>query len=183
MNFLFIFFIFLCLNTNAYSKNHVSQPIEILLLKRIQLFNLVKYDNGSFYDGGILIDSRFRDVLTPNGFGTMSYHDKSKYIGRWDNGYRNIQGKMIYLDGANYEGSWSDGERIGKGSYTFKNGKIILGEFSYGYFGWGIYKISQIHYTWYAFLFWLEIIFKDEDFNVGNEKNLYFKYYDNLKYF
>jgi len=159
------------LNTNVYATNHVSSAIIIL----------AKFDNGSIYNGNMSIDKMFRSDYTPNGLGAMSYHDKSEYVGQWDNGYRNKQGTMYYFDGANYEGSWSQGERIGKGSYTLKNGKKISGEFSYGYFGWGIYKIAKIHYTWYAFLFWYKKIFHDEDFNEDNEKNIYLKYFDNLK--
>ena len=117
----------------------------------------------------------------PNGYGEMFYQDKSIYKGRWDNGLRNNRGLMIYSDKSQYDGIWVFGKRIGRATYTLKDGTKFTGEFNYGYFGWGMYKISKINDIWYSLLFWYYNYFKNQNLNIEREDNIYFDLISNKK--
>ena len=143
----------------------------------------IEFQDRSFYEGEIFkkntvtIDSTW----LPNGPGQIFYKDKSTYVGRWDEGMRNIKGKMNYFDGSYYNGIWDYDKRIGKGTYSLVNGKKLTGEFNFGYFGWGIYKISKINDLWYFLSFWYFKYIKGEHFNIQNEDKKYFQHVINTK--
>ena len=89
--------------------------------------------------------------------GHMSIYEKKNgntYIGKWMSDKRNGQGKMIYLNGLQYNGNWTKDIRQGYGTLTYLNGLEISAYFSYGLFGYGIYKIDSILGFWDFFLFW-----------------------------
>ena len=147
-------------------------------------YNVLEFEGENIYKGMIAsgkIDPKILFSYQPNGSGTMYYKDKSKYIGRWDDGLRNNKGLMIYSDKSQYDGIWSYGKRIGKATFTLKSGKKFTGEFNYGYFGWGMYKIAKINDIWNTLVFWYYNYFENKNFNVEKEDNIYFNLVNNKK--
>jgi len=83
----------------------------------------------------------------------MTYHDGSKFVGKWKNGKRHGQGTYTwcfycswcsslpggtnssissFADGRKYEGEWKDGVYHGHGTYTFSDGSKFSGEWRDG---------------------------------------------------
>ena len=65
----------------------------------------------------------------PDGKGTMTYEDGSKYDGEWKEGKRYGKGTLIYEDGSKYEGEWKNGKKNGQGSIFYHDGSKLEGEF------------------------------------------------------
>ena len=47
-----------------------------------------------------------------------------RYVGEWENGKRNGQGRDTWYSGDYYVGKWCDGEMC-KGTFYYKNGTIM----------------------------------------------------------
>jgi hypothetical protein len=68
----------------------------------------------------------------PEGYGTVTYKDGSKFEGHFRGGKRQGQGKLIAADGKTvaYEGEWKDDKRNGKGQsyehYSDKDDKMFI---------------------------------------------------------
>jgi hypothetical protein len=86
---------------------------------------------GQIFYKGDLITKQAVDLykILPNGFGTMTYGDGDEYVGNWEDGQPNGQGKHLYYEtGYTYVGNWVDGERNGQGEYLFyENGVSFHG--------------------------------------------------------
>jgi len=107
----------------------------------------ITYENGLKYIGEWMDGQK-------HGKGTMIDENGNTYIGKWMSDKRNGQGKMIYLNGLQYNGNWTKDIRQGYGTLTYLNGLEISAYFSYGLFGYGIYKIDSILGFWDFILFW-----------------------------
>lgn len=55
----------------------------------------------------------------PNGKGTMTYPDGSRYNGQWKDGVRHGVGTFDGADGRRYFGEWQDGKRHGQGQFLY----------------------------------------------------------------
>ena len=63
----------------------------------------------------------------PNGTGTVTYDDGSKYEGEWKDGERDGAGTFTWSSGAKYVGAWTDGMRSGTGTMTWADGTKYVG--------------------------------------------------------
>ena len=78
-----------------------------------------------------------------NGTGTMQYQT-GIYIGTWENGLRNGQGKYTWKNGDIYEGTWKNDIRHGYGVYVWHDGSKYTGNYSVGIrSGYGIYYYAN----------------------------------------
>ncbi|PRP85145.1 MORN repeat variant family protein [Planoprotostelium fungivorum] len=68
----------------------------------------------------------------PNGYGTITFPNGNRYMGRWVNGKRTGFGQYFYSNGSRYEGEVHEGHLHGRGVLTFANGNHYEGEFRYG---------------------------------------------------
>lgn len=71
------------------------------------------------------------DSLTneqPQGRGTVTWENGSKYSGDWVNGKAHGHGVMDYSNGDKYEGDWREGSRYGHGTHHFKDGGVYCGQ-------------------------------------------------------
>jgi hypothetical protein len=64
--------------------------------------------------------------------GILTFADGSRYIGEFNDGMPNGQGKLIYTNGAQYEGQVRDGVPNGQGAYLYSNGMHYSGQFLNG---------------------------------------------------
>ncbi len=65
----------------------------------------------------------------PNGQGTITYPDGTKYIGEFEDGRFNGQGTFTWEEGTKYVGEFKNGKMHGKGTHTFPDGAKYVGEF------------------------------------------------------
>ena len=68
-----------------------------------------------------------------NGFG-ISLIKGDKYIGEFENGFKDGQGVCFYASGSQYSGSWRDGHFDGEGRYTTIEGIVKGGVWHKGKF-------------------------------------------------
>jgi len=72
----------------------------------------------------------------PNGLGSLTYPDGSKYVGEFKDGKQNGQGTYTFgkgkWEGGKYVGEFKDGKYNGQGTFTKKNGKKYVGEWKDG---------------------------------------------------
>ena len=66
--------------------------------------------------------------LRDNCFGTETYPNGDKYVGKWRDGRYNGQGTYTFANGDKYVGEYKDGKRVGQGTYTFPDGAKYVGE-------------------------------------------------------
>lgn len=118
------------------------------ILKWNDCIGSAQLPTGEKYEGEFRADK-------PNGQGTSTQQDGSKYTGAWKDGQRHGKGQLIlpsgerYVgefrndkqngegasslqDGTKYSGAWKDGQRHGKGQLIFPHGAKYVGDFSYG---------------------------------------------------
>jgi hypothetical protein len=88
---------------------------------------LVSKENEDMY----LYEGEIRNGV-PNGPGTTTYHEGTKYVGEWKNGMRNGQGIETQPTGYIYVGEWKNGKRDGQGTITYSDGDKFVGEFKDG---------------------------------------------------
>jgi hypothetical protein len=67
----------------------------------------------------------------PNGQGTETYTDGTKYVGEYEGGSI-INGTVTYPDGRKYVGGFKDGKYNGQGTDTSPYGRKYVGEFKDG---------------------------------------------------
>lgn len=85
-----------------------------------------------FYNSGDTYEGEWNEGLQ-HGYGL--YRSKSfEYIGNWDSGWINGEGKVTYPNSDSYEGCFVENEIHGKGRYAFHNGNVYEGEFVDGKF-------------------------------------------------
>ena len=58
----------------------------------------------------------------PNGLGSLTYPDGSKYVGEFKDGKLNGQGTSTWSDGRKYVGEYKDGIPNGQGTHSFGKG-------------------------------------------------------------
>lgn len=88
---------------------------------------ILRYPDGTFYDGEISTSNGLRD-----GYGTL-YSPTSKtdndrrpiptYQGQWKDDHRHGTGRQWYLGGDVFHGDWVKDKRHGRGTYYWKNGR------------------------------------------------------------
>jgi len=66
----------------------------------------VIYRNGDQYEGGITA------YLQPRGMGKMIKQNGDVYVGEFNFGLYNGNGKMTYADGSVFDGGWMDGNKV-----------------------------------------------------------------------
>jgi hypothetical protein len=64
--------------------------------------------------------------------GILTFANGSRYIGEFNEGKPNGQGKLIFRNGAQYEGEVRDGVPSGRGPYLYGNGMHYAGQFLNG---------------------------------------------------
>jgi hypothetical protein len=64
--------------------------------------------------------------------GVLTFSNGSRYIGEFNEGMPNGQGKLIFTNGAQYEGEVQDGVPSGRGAYLYGNGMHYAGQFLNG---------------------------------------------------
>ena len=64
--------------------------------------------------------------------GVLTFANGSRYIGEFNKGMPNGQGKLIFTNGAQYEGEVRDGVPSGRGAYLYGNGMHYAGQFLNG---------------------------------------------------
>ena len=64
--------------------------------------------------------------------GILTFANGTRYIGEFNEGMPNGQGKLIYTNGAQYEGQVRDGLPNGQGAYLYSNGTHHSGQFLNG---------------------------------------------------
>ncbi len=80
-------------------------------------------ENGVFYTG------KKKDKKI-DGYGHVTYKDKSVYLGEFKDGVAHGTGTIYFESGAWYYGGWEDGKRMGNGIYYFNsNNSWYQGEF------------------------------------------------------
>jgi hypothetical protein len=68
----------------------------------------------------------------PNGQGTMTLPDGSKYVGEFKDANMNGQGTYTHPDGSKYVGEFKDNKMNGQGTYKWTDGRKYVGDFQ----GW-----------------------------------------------
>jgi len=68
----------------------------------------------------------------PNGQGTMTCCDGSKFVGEYKDGEKNGQGTFTFSWGGKYEGEYKDGKQNGQGTETYPSGSKYVGEWKDG---------------------------------------------------
>jgi hypothetical protein len=64
--------------------------------------------------------------------GILTFANGTRYIGEFNDGMPNGQGKLLYSNGAKYEGQVRDGVPNGQGAYLYSNGMHYSGQFLNG---------------------------------------------------
>ena len=64
--------------------------------------------------------------------GVQTFANGTRYIGEFNDGMPNGQGKLIFTNGAQYEGQVRDGVPNGQGDYLYSNGMHFSGQFANG---------------------------------------------------
>lgn len=76
----------------------------------------IEYDGGDVYEGEWSADGK------RHGQGTLTFADKSRYVGQFTNGFFHGHGVLTVPDGSKYEGSFEVGKYHGYGVFTAANG-------------------------------------------------------------
>ena len=85
-----------------------------------------KFKDGSFYEG------EWVNGL-PEGYGTMVFANKDKYVGDWNEGKMNGVGIYRFYNSSSqefsavYRGEFVDGRREGRGKMTYANNDVYVG--------------------------------------------------------
>ena len=104
-----------------------------------------EYANGvDTYEGDLMFG-------LPNGIGTVTYGNGSKYFGEVKDGKRHGIGAMGY-DNGHYDGEWANDEKNGKGKYSWTSGRnsgdTYDGEWANdAWSGQGIYSYGNSEYA------------------------------------
>ena len=69
---------------------------------------------------------------TRNGQGKYLWANGDKYIGEWKNEQRTGQGTYIWPNGNKYSGQFRNNKFSGEGVYNYKNGDKYIGEYAFG---------------------------------------------------
>jgi hypothetical protein len=64
--------------------------------------------------------------------GILTFANGTRYIGEFNDGMPNGQGKLLYTNSAQYEGQVRDGVPNGQGAYLYSNGMHYSGQFLNG---------------------------------------------------
>ena len=78
------------------------------------------------YASGAKYKGQFRDGKI-HGDGVLYFSNGNKYIGRWENQYRQGKGKLIFSNGDVYKGNFNKSRFSGKGTMEFKDGDKYVG--------------------------------------------------------
>ena len=111
---LFWFFIIINLTTKSWALPKCNSDY------RHNCSDYVRNHDGSTYKGEFK-NNKF------HGEGTYLWPNRTKYVGKFRNGKKNIFGHVTFPDGASYIGEFKDDKFDGMGTYTFANGKVSEG--------------------------------------------------------
>lgn len=78
------------------------------------------------YASGAKYKGQFRNGKI-HGEGVLYFTNGNKYIGRWENQYRQGKGKLIFSNGDVYKGNFNKSRFSGKGTMEFKDGDKYVG--------------------------------------------------------
>ena len=67
-----------------------------------------------------------------NGYGTATWADGTKFVGKYKDGKKNGLGTFMFASGDKYVGEFKDNKYHGQGTYTFADGEKYVGEFKNG---------------------------------------------------
>lgn len=109
------------------------------------LNNIIKYDNGDIYKGGINVNGR------SHGFGILNFVNGDIYEGEFNGGHCFGNGEYKFKCGDRIKGQFKYGRLYGNGVKIFVNGDIYEGKFKntlkinnpYVFFGEGTYKYNN----------------------------------------
>ena len=59
-----------------------------------------------------------------NGYGTYTYANGDKYIGKWKKAKYDGHGTYTYANGDKYIGEWKNGLRNGQGTFAHASGRV-----------------------------------------------------------
>ena len=107
-------------------------------------FNM-PYSTGKFtLDTGAIYEGQWLDGL-PNGEGVYNFtRSGNKYIGHFQDGHLDGNGKFIFYNGDVYEGQFKNGGINGYGTFSYTNGDVYEGQFKNGFFnGNGVLKYES----------------------------------------
>lgn len=110
----------------------------------------------------------------PDGIGTFTGTDSTKYSGSWSEGKMCGEGILHFPNKDVYEGQWGNGVQSGVGKYTYaSNGAYYDGEWENGLqHGYGIYHSSAFEYIGFWNEGWMtgkgKITFPNHDFYEGD---------------
>ncbi|OAF69815.1 MORN repeat-containing protein 1 [Intoshia linei] len=88
-------------------------------------FGEMVYHDGSIFRG-------YWNMNKPQGYGIISFRDKSVYEGNILSGLKHGFGKLVENDGEVFEGHWKNDLRHGHGKTTYKDGTTYSGEYYRG---------------------------------------------------
>ena len=66
-----------------------------------------------------------------NCLGAMTYSNKDKYVGEWEDGFKHGQGTMMWSNGKKYVGEFKANYPSGQGKMTYADGRIYHGQFEF----------------------------------------------------
>ncbi|GHT94084.1 hypothetical protein FACS1894122_10370 [Alphaproteobacteria bacterium] len=95
---------------------HRHRPSSSVTSSHSEVTTPITIFNGGKYTGGV------NEYNRPDGQGTATYPDRSKYEGYWLDGDYRGTGTYTWADGAKYVGKWYAGKRDGYGTYTSADG-------------------------------------------------------------
>ncbi len=92
-------------------------------------------------DEGIYIGDGF-EAGKPNGQGTLTFPEGTKYVGEFKDGKYHGQGTITYEDGEKYEGKFNNWNIHGQGTFTESDGRKQVGVFKEGYV-WNVTEYDE----------------------------------------
>lgn len=77
----------------------------------------------TFADGSVYAGDFQRDMR--HGHGEMTYiNDRTRFVGTWNNNWRNGKGSLFYADGSVWKGKWQGDEQDGVGNLHLPDGIV-----------------------------------------------------------
>ncbi|KAA6375436.1 MAG: putative radial spoke head 1 [Streblomastix strix] len=103
-------------------KNPIAKYVGSYMNHRKDGYGLMKYPDGSLYDGNFHVGKR-------HGEGTYTYPNGDTYVGEWADGKKHGKG-IFYIKKKNmkYTGMWCEGQIV-RGIWQIKDGSYYVSKF------------------------------------------------------